>query len=146
LLRLLPARGATAFRRWLRGRAEPFQAAVLNGFGNVLGCNSRVACKVSDRTRDAGDSVEGARGELALRAGMREQPHCLLVEFAKPAHRIAGNFCITAQRHSGKSASLNLTRRDDSAAYTRGAFAAVVAGHVVEGYAGDFDLKIDSVE
>jgi hypothetical protein len=77
---------------------------------------------------------------------MRQQSQRGFVQLAIAAHRIAGNLRIAGQRGSGKPASLNLTRGDHAPANACGTLAGVVSHHVVEGYARDVDLQIDSVE
>src|SRR5580692_6089822 len=57
-----------------------------------------VARKVCDCTRHACNSIQGARRELPLRAGMRQEPQRGFVELAIAAHRIPGNLRVAGQR------------------------------------------------
>jgi hypothetical protein len=97
-------RSVVCIRSTSRGAAvEPFETSVLNRFGDVLGANVRRRREIGNRAGHAGDAVEGARRELTLCAGVREQAHRGVIKRAKRTHQTRRNLGVRADWCAGKT-------------------------------------------
>jgi len=131
----------------LRGlsRAVPNCGTTI-AFGYVLGAIRVVAGKVCDGAGDAGNSIQGPRGKTAAFAlACASSRSACSFNCAIAAHRIAGNFprCRSARFRQACFLESH-ERRRQRREIARGALAAVITDHVVEGTRGDVDLQVDS--
>jgi hypothetical protein len=128
----------------LKRRSGPViavEAAVLDGFGEVLGGDVGGMIEVGDGAGDFEDAVVGAGGEAHAADGHFEGAFAGIIEGADAADIAGGHAGVVEAAGVLHGAGLFDTGADDG-----GGFGSGVAAEFLEGDGGDLDMDIDAVE